>query len=573
MRMVMRALLACMLAIAAGGSASAANPVDDLLALVPPESGITLVVEDLRGQSKAFFSSPLAAGLAELPAVKAWMKSSKSSDLLKARKDIESVLGIDLNALRDDVLGDGVVLALIPPAEEPRGLLLTRFRDRKLLDQLISRINFVETSSRALVEVREHRGQGGGRTYWQRRFAAGTKPDEWYAIIEPSTFAWSNSEAVIQGVIARDKKSAAAGLASLGPFREVRDSLPESAFVRVFVDPKFLSQVAGPTLRNAADPVTISLKNALGSVAYLGASIQWRDGIILDVHARLNLPRTDATRQARIARQGGDPDPLATANATTLLAIAGRLDAVAVVDHLFKVASIEQRDKAQLGWNVLNGLFLGKDLRNDILPQVGPGMLLRVDAPVARDDMFPMVMTVDIGGGAAISAAIENALKTVWALAALDNQHGPIKVVSREISGVRVSSLSGTERPWSFAMTAGRLAIGSDAEAVASSLVKANSQAAKVPLARLREEFFPDSTNFAVVDLESLYRVVDVRRDLLAQRFARGRGRTEAEARRDLDSSLDLMRLFRVAYVTIGGKADASSAHLTAGLIARRAAR
>src|SRR5262245_46882920 len=108
------ALLACWAVAAA--TARAEGPADGLLRLVPPDAGVTLVVENLRGHVRQFLDSPLADGLGRLPAVRAWLGSDRFDQLRRSRRDIEAALGVDLARVRDDLLGDAVVLALqVPP--------------------------------------------------------------------------------------------------------------------------------------------------------------------------------------------------------------------------------------------------------------------------------------------------------------------------------------------------------------------------------------------------------------------------------------------------------------------------
>src|SRR4051794_30116287 len=75
-------------------TALAGTPREELLALVPPDAGITLVVEDLRTHAQEILASPLVQRLRALPTVKAWERSDKAKSLQKARAEIESALGV-----------------------------------------------------------------------------------------------------------------------------------------------------------------------------------------------------------------------------------------------------------------------------------------------------------------------------------------------------------------------------------------------------------------------------------------------------------------------------------------------
>ncbi len=140
-----------------------ARPADALLKLVPPDAGVVLTVEGLRDHARAFAASRLAAELWELPAVKAWLDSEKYQQFQQSRAQIEALVGANLTELRDELLGDAVVLALRLPREgaadasQARGLLLFRARDQALLERLIHVVNTGQKESGELAQVVERR--------------------------------------------------------------------------------------------------------------------------------------------------------------------------------------------------------------------------------------------------------------------------------------------------------------------------------------------------------------------------------------------------------------------------------
>ena len=159
-------IVLCARGFAAAQDPAGNSPADAMLRLVPPDSAVVLSVEDFRQQFRAFTSSPLFAGLKQLPAVKAWIQSEKGQQLLRSRDQIEAVLGTKLSDICDELIGDAVVLALELRPEEPadssqaRGLLLVQARDRALLERLIQVVNDKQKASGELAQVteREHRG-------------------------------------------------------------------------------------------------------------------------------------------------------------------------------------------------------------------------------------------------------------------------------------------------------------------------------------------------------------------------------------------------------------------------------
>ncbi len=135
-----RAAIWClaMAILAVGGLAEGADspgPADDLLRLVPPDSTVVVTVEGLRDQARIIGESRLVADLRKLPVVRSWLDSEKALSLKHSCSQIQAALGVSLADIRDQVLGDAVVLVLRMDPEAPtdpsraRGLLLLRARD------------------------------------------------------------------------------------------------------------------------------------------------------------------------------------------------------------------------------------------------------------------------------------------------------------------------------------------------------------------------------------------------------------------------------------------------------------
>ena len=121
------------------------RPADLILKLVPPDASLTFAVEDLRGNAHAFTGSPIAESLRNLPTVKNWLASDRFRGFKQAMKTVEQVLGVNAATVRDELLGEAVVLSLrLPPGDRPEqapGLLLSRVHDLALLGRLIEGLN------------------------------------------------------------------------------------------------------------------------------------------------------------------------------------------------------------------------------------------------------------------------------------------------------------------------------------------------------------------------------------------------------------------------------------------------
>lgn len=571
----LRALAIPLLGLAIVATARGAeDPVDDLLRLVPPDAGVTLAVADLRGHVREFLASPLAGGLCRLPAVEAWFASPRSGRFEEARREIEAALGVDLITVRDDLLGDAVVLALRlapgDPPEQARGLLLLRAGDRDLLNRLIETSNAIEQRGGQLVGRTSRPWHG--TSYQVRTFAPGAKPDEYYAVFPDNTLAWTNSEVLIQGVI--DRAAGAPGLGGSPQVLAVRRALPARSAALLFVDPRFLERVLAANPRAERDePAAALLRHYLGAVTYAGAALEWRDGFVLHVHETIDPAKLKEPLRRWAARPGRTDHLVRRVPASALALAAGNFDFVAIYDAI--LALVPAADpRAELLTTVLRGLLLDKDPQAEILPRLGPGVLAYLDIPgeIRPGVRPPLVVAVDLGGEAGdpgVADALENALRTTLALYALDPSRKDLslRVEARAVDGVRVTTLAGAKDPFAFAAGRGTLVLGTSAEAVAGWFA-APAAGGSPAFQEFRAAFFPRAETFAFADFVAIARAADARLPQLARDHARRRGESEEAARRDLDQSLALLKLFRAAFLSNAIAPDFSSVHRTAGLIA-----
>ena len=307
-----------------------------------------------------------------------------------AQEEIETALNVPLGTLRDQLLGDAVVLAMqLAPDDAPdhsSGLLLIRFRDRTLLDSLLERLNDAEKKDGPLLSVT---ASGTPEApYWSRNFRPGTKPAEYYAILNNDVFAWSNSEAVIQGVL--ERKAGSAGLIDEPKFRKVRESLPQQAVLSLFVNPRYIERMraADPKERTPAEEqVEALLARNLAAVEYAGATLEWRDGILIQTHETIDPAKLDESLRHWAERPAGSTRPLLDRVPSTALALAaGRVDFSAIFDSLTSLVPDDDRIPLENSLTIVRGLLLGKDLRREVLPFVGPGFLVYADVPVSEPE-------------------------------------------------------------------------------------------------------------------------------------------------------------------------------------------
>jgi hypothetical protein len=569
-------------------NARGAGPADGLFRLVPPDAAAVLAIEDLRGRAREFLESPVAQRFERLPAFQAWVASGRLAHLHQAMRKVEHALGEQVDTIRDELLGDAVVLALRVPhngrPEDASGMILVHVSNRALLDRLIHGINDAQRRSGELTRLAE--STRAGASYWSREFRpASRKPTEYFTVLDDNTFAWSNAEDLIQGVIDR-RAGQVRSLADIAVFQQVRRRLPEHAVASLFVAPRFLAQVLAAMARPqkpANDRAAAVIGRYLTALDCVGAALQWRDGIVVDTEEVFDPAKLDPWVRHWAARSGEIGPGLRRAPASALAMASVHVDWNAVFDVIRTLAPERQQPRIENLIVALDGILLGRDIQAEILPHLGPGMLAYLEAgdgereddtnPRAAAPALAKVIAVGLGNASGLAAAVENALRTYLAFYALDTQHnrGQLQLETRETGGRKVTTLHPTT-PLAFAVDADRLVLGSSA-AVVSRAITFAANPTEGELDRLRVARFPLASSFACVDLVRLQEFVLNHRARLVARLAPGQGpgRRVEEAEHDLDDATALISLFRHAYLTSAFEPDASAAHRSLGLIPREA--
>jgi hypothetical protein len=470
-----------------------AHSADELLRLVPPDATVVITLEGLRDVAQSARAARLLADLRDLPAVRRWLDSQKYQNLERSCAHIERILGVRLAELRDELLGDAVVLVVrvapeaAPDPSQARGLLLLRARSPGLLERLVRAINKVQEQSGELggVASRTH----GGTEYQVREFPPGSgRLPEWYATFADGTFAFSNSEALIQSVIdlknraaapvgggatdrAGNPEARAAGVRELRlalgekrSFKAVAARLPSPALARLFVDPRALGRMlsAAPPPRKPDDLRMMALlERYVAAVDYAGAALVWSDDT-LAIHTveTLDPSRIDSWLRRWAGDSRSRDADLGRVPPTALAIASTRVDFLALRDVLYQIVPEAAHNRLRNLETLASGMLLGQDLADRVLPRLGPGVVAYLDSPLSADGndaseapaagkarWFPVVAVIGLSEGGqpaggrsgaeprvrssvagpsdvALAAALENLMRTLLAAAALDEKLG-----------------------------------------------------------------------------------------------------------------------------------------------------
>jgi len=380
-----RCLAAVTVAIIIAVPLHAATPRDELLRYVPEQVGFCLVLNDLRGHSESLLASPFVEHFLLTQLGKDSARAKEIGQLVKLGQDLQAMLGIDWQQLRDDILGDAVVLAYRPgppgKPEQEQGMFLVHARDAKLLARLIEQINMKQKQAGDLKALEEK--QHKGAKYTKRT----EKKDTNFYYLDGSMLLFTGQEEFLIQAIDQGKaanKDAEPPIASR--FRELGVA---QALLSLWINPRAFDASLEADLSNPE-------KSAVEIAVTKGFTPYWKalDNIVVslamerDLKLRIGIrTRMDALPVAarRFFQQAAKPSELWRAiPENALFAVVGRVDAVALFEALGEFMPEAGRNSARNDLNRTVAALLGKeDFFKEVLANVGPNVGMYIAAPAA----------------------------------------------------------------------------------------------------------------------------------------------------------------------------------------------
>lgn len=350
--------------------AQAGQACDELLRLVPDDVGFCLIVQDLRSHAESFLGSPFYDQFTKSPLGVALRQSHEMQKLAGVDREFRKHIELSVVQVRDDLLGDAVVLAYRPaPADKPdqeEGLLLIRARDANLLAKVVDRLNALQKLSGELkdLEVRKHNGIAytcrveGGSTH--------------FYYLQGPVLAFTSQEGMLKRMlerVAQPPKEPAL-------IRHLNKLGVDDAFATLWINPRAFDVELEKKAAEAQGPEAYALKKvqaywkAMDGIALtatlskmeveLGLSLSARDG---------ELP--EAARKF-FAAEEKPSDLWSRFPEDALLTLAAKLDVSASLEVFADFFPENTRKELRETVNRTLGAALGLDLVKDVLPNLGP---------------------------------------------------------------------------------------------------------------------------------------------------------------------------------------------------------
>jgi hypothetical protein len=366
--------------------ARAASGRDDLLRLVPGDVGFCVVLSDLRGQTEKLLASGWVKRLRDAPLVKALAQTPEARKLRDLDARLQKQLKVSFVRLWTDLLGDAVVFAYRPgppdKPEEEQGLLLICARDPDLLARVVKLLNseLKKPEERVYKEVKYFRRvEGSGKVN--------------YYFLNGKELAFSSAEDMVRQVIDRTRDRKAKGKGGFSLQDRLRRLGADNALLAVWFNPRAFT----PHLRKKA----AALKGA--DAAFQNFMQYWKalEGMALTVSLRKDVAvkvavRADPKKLPAPARrfftEASKPSELwGRFPPNALVAMAGRIDAVAFAEFLGEFLPAEGKKAFRMGLNRGVEAGLGLNVSRDVLPRLGPDWGFCLTAPADKDVLLPLL--------------------------------------------------------------------------------------------------------------------------------------------------------------------------------------
>jgi hypothetical protein len=514
--------------------------------------GFCVVIENLRDHGQALLDSPFFRQFRTSAMGTTIAGSPEVEKLGELDAFLQRVLHVTAVQLRDDILGDALVLAYRPgsPAhpEQEQGLVLVRARNPKLLAGLIERINELQKDSGELeqLEARSYRGQ----TYYRRTDQKGTN----YYFLRGPVLALAPQEAMLREALDRSQDAPSTGEPPLA--RRLRGLGVNRPLAALLINPRAFD----PALSGQADAVqgaqAVALKTLLVYWKAMDDLALWltlEEDVAIQVAVRAELTKLPPAASRFLTTAALPSELWRSAPPDAILTAAGRFDLSALAEVLSSFLAEEARKGLR---DVVEGsveAVLGRDALGDLAPQLGPDCGLWITAPPAEEKTwFPhacAVLRVRPGkGGAPADRILSNALNSLATLFVFLQNHGkpgPLRLKYVVQDRIEVGYLVDEKRfpeglQPAFAFKEGYLVLATSPEAIG----RFHVAPAKTAWA------LPGESPVLRLSVRALCRYLEARRGAITAYAARTKDLSVSQADDSLNKLLTVLRFVETVELT-----------------------
>ncbi len=460
-----------------------ANPKDKLLQLVPDDTAISLVVNNLRSHTEALSKQKWLQNVDKASRVSGIKNSREFRNLLNIKKALKKHLQITWEKLRDDILGDCVIFAFnakeTGKAKQERGLILVWAKDYRELDRIVSLVNREQKRSKELKALipKKYRDQ----TYYQRI----ADNDKQFYLQSEHLFAFTTHEPLIHHVIDRLRDSSTPSVMS----RRVAQLPASHSLLTFWVNPRAFDaelQKQAEQAEGADSQVVKTFLKYWAALDGIGFSLNVSDNIEFYVSLQGRLEDLNPESQKLLRSTTQVPKLWGNFPEQQIFSVATRVDFPALLAALedFMLPPVREKFRETLQKGL--GAPLGMEFATEVLPYIGPDVGFSI-SPGAKEHLVPdalLAIRIQPGPEAApVDQAIFRTLQFFVGLGVFDHnlKHGKadrIRFLTHKQQGDEVKYLVNGKFPPglkpAFALKHGYLVAGSSPQAIARFKKSAN---------------------------------------------------------------------------------------------------
>lgn len=347
--------------------AQASGTTQELLARVPRDFGLVLTVQDLRGNWERLQKAPWMEGLKKSALGQAVLQAPEMQKLIAFEEELKKHLTLSYPDLRDDILGDAVVLAFRPaPPLQPdgeAGLIFLKARNADLLNRVIARLNFLQRLGGEIQGVEEVKHAG---TVYFRRLA---KHNPSYYALEGPTLLLATREETLKSIL--ESKPESAGLI----FQHLQKAEADRALLSLWFNPRAIDAELEQQARKEMGPNAALLEAFIKSWKGLEAAVvSFNLGDVPELRVSLQgRPSEMPAPTRRWFTQGVVKSELWNQfPAPAILGVALHTNFSLLFETVTDFAPPEAGKALHQGLQKSVGAVLGVDVARELLPNIGP---------------------------------------------------------------------------------------------------------------------------------------------------------------------------------------------------------
>ena len=541
------------------------------LRLVGESAAVCLEVPRIEATWSKLQSSRLAARLREFPPVERFLGGAGFQKWTLVEEHVRRTTKNSLSEHLLAAFSESLVVAVyLPEGKPPEGVVIARARDVTALQNALQAWATLDPQHDS--QTKEHRGH----TYVRR--AKSAKANE---VVFHTTFgrtiALSDHERLIHQVIefhaAANRKAGPADadtprvLHDLAPYQMNMSRLPVESTAFLFINTRQWDRVVREALHTSPDAARV--QTVFQQVAAMSASLRLDDELVVTLVADTGGAPASAGWLRFVAGTNGGGDWGQQIPAEAIAAISSRLEFGALIRVWLTTSPDAKTDDFARGRNLLKSLLLGRDLFEDVLPQVLRDWtiaLVPVDAAVADLSPVDLVGRFSLKGNEktashhpSLEKSLDQALQFGMTLfgAMLSHQRGasgmgPVLVESESSAAGTTRTLNGL-RPWTptYTLTPQQLTAATSRRALTGgqTLPHESTSARTSRLADCEKRYFRSTTQLVWVDSVRLRSVLEKRSDWIAGQLAPDSPEGRERVRKHLSHFESATKVFDAAFL------------------------